>query len=77
MKYTVIKFFTDLQDNNHAYNVGDEYPHVGAKKPSKERIEELSSNKNRQNCPLIKAVETETVKEEKPKTTKKKSTKND
>ena len=25
--YRVIKYFTDLQDNNHEYNVGDIYPH--------------------------------------------------
>ena len=78
MKYRVIKFFTDLQDNNHAYNVGDAYPHIGAK-ASKERIEELASAKNRQRQPLIEAVKEEVkieeVKEEEQKP-KKRSKKN-
>ena len=30
MTYKVIAFFTDLQDNNRAYNVGDNFPHVEA-----------------------------------------------
>ena len=50
--YKVIKHFTDLQDNNFAYNVGDEYPRKGLSVlPS--RIKELASDKNRQGCPLI------------------------
>ena len=61
--YKVIKFFNDLQDNNHPYKVGDEYPRKGATVlPS--RIKELASNKNRQGQPLIEEIpETE----EKPK----------
>ena len=50
--YRVIKFFTDLQDNNHEYNVGDIYPH-NKKKVSASRIKELSTDKNRRGCPLI------------------------
>lgn len=50
--YKVIKHFTDMQDNNFAYNVGDEYPRKGMSVlPS--RIKELASKKNRQGCPLI------------------------
>lgn len=55
MKYRVIKFFTDLQDNNHAYNVGDTYPREGLN-PSEERIAELSGSENKQGVPLIKEV---------------------
>ncbi len=53
--YKVIKMFTDLQDNNHKYQVGDEYPRLGLK-PSLARIRELSSNENRQKTILIKEV---------------------
>ena len=53
--YKVIKHFTDLQDNNFAYNVGDEYPRKGLSVlPS--RIKELASDKNRQGCPLIEEI---------------------
>lgn len=62
MKYTVIKHFTDLQDNNYKYAVGDTYPREGYT-PTDERIKELSSDKNRQKNPLIKAETTETVAE--------------
>lgn len=53
--YKVIRFFTDLQDNRHPYNVGDVYPREGAT-VSQKRLDELSSNKNRQKTPLIKFV---------------------
>lgn len=53
--YKVIKHFTDLQDDNHAYYVGDEYPRKGlVVMPS--RYEELASTKNRQGEPLIREV---------------------
>jgi hypothetical protein len=54
--YRVIKYFTDLQDNNHEYNVGDIYPH-NKKKVSASRIKELSTDKNRQGVPLIEKAE--------------------
>ncbi|MBS7360159.1 MAG: hypothetical protein KIG53_06105 [Oscillospiraceae bacterium] len=54
--YRVIKYFTDLQDNDHEYNVGDIYPH-NKKKVSASRIKELSTDKNRQGVPLIEKVE--------------------
>ena len=60
--YTVIKRFTDLQDNGYKYAVGDTYPREGYE-PTAERINELSSDKNRQKTPLIKAETTETVAE--------------
>ena len=40
MSYKVLEYFTDLQDGEHAYNVGDEYPRKGYS-PSDKRIEEL------------------------------------
>ena len=54
--YRVIKYFTDLQDNNHEYNVGDVFPH-NKKKVSASRIKELSTDKNRRGVPLIEKVE--------------------
>ena len=54
--YKVIKHFTDMQDNNFAYNVGDEYPRKGAS-VLQSRINELAGSKNRQGVPLIEEVE--------------------
>lgn len=66
--YKVIRFFTDLQDNRHPYNVGDVYPRDGLV-VSKKRIEELAGPNNRQRRPLIKLVEEEKPqKTEEPKT---------
>ncbi len=63
--YKVIKYFTDLQDNNYAYYVGDTFPRNGVEAGA-ERVAELSSDKNLQGVPLIEEVE------EKPKRTRKK-----
>lgn len=54
--YKVIEYFTDLQDNDYAYNVGDTFPRKGLT-VNKERLTELSTKNNRQNKPLIKRVE--------------------
>ena len=44
-----------MQDNNFAYDVGDEYPRKGTSVlPS--RIKELASKNNRQGCPLIEEI---------------------
>ena len=56
MGYRVIEYFTDLQDFNHPYKVGDTFPRLGLD-VSKERIAELSTNKNRRKKPLIKKVD--------------------
>ena len=70
MQYKVINYFSDLQDNNFAYEVGDEFPRKGLK-VSEERISELSGSENLQKKPLIAAVEeTETAVEETPKKAK-------
>lgn len=50
--YKVINFFTDLQDNCHPYNVGDDFPRAGLE-VSEERIAELSGKENKQGKPLI------------------------
>ena len=63
--YKVIKSFTDLQDNNYAYSVGDTFPHDGVEVDA-ERIEELASDKNRLGVPLIEEIV------EKPKRVRKK-----
>lgn len=55
MKYRVVKMFVDLKDNNRQYNVGDSFPRVGLV-VSKERLEELSTSKNRRGMALIEAV---------------------
>ena len=55
MPYKVIKFFTDLKDNAHPYNVGDTFPRKGVE-VSEERVAELSGMHNKQGCPLIKEV---------------------
>lgn len=62
--FKVVKLFTDLQDDNYKYEVGDEYPRLGLK-PSLARIKELSGSDNRQGTPLIEEVNDEV--EEKPK----------
>jgi len=56
MSYRVVKYFTDLQDNDYAYHVGDKFPHDGMT-VSEERLIELSSDKNRRGTPLIEKVE--------------------
>jgi hypothetical protein len=53
--YKVVKLFTDLQDNNYRYEVGDEYPRLGLK-PSIARIAELSGSNNKQGKPLIEEI---------------------
>lgn len=75
MSYEVIEMFTDLQDGEHLYNVGDEYPRTGYK-PSTKRIDELSGANNKRGKPLIEVVQesTQSVTEgikEKPKRRKK------
>ncbi len=54
--YRVVKFFTDLQDGNHPYHVGEAFPRDGVE-VTEERIKELSGKENRQGVPLIEYVE--------------------
>lgn len=60
MSYKVIHYFTDMQDFNHPYNVGDEFPRNGLK-VTDERLKQLSSKYNRQKKPLIELVTDEIV----------------
>ena len=53
--YKVIHYFTDLQDDGYAYNVGDEFPHKGMT-VTKERIAELAGSENKQGVPIIVEV---------------------
>ena len=62
--YRVVKRFYDLKAN-HAYSVGDSFPHDGVDVDA-ERIAELSSDKNRLGVPLIEEIA------DKPKRTRKK-----
>ena len=54
--YKTVVMFTDLQDNNYKYEVGDEYPRLGLK-PSLARIKELSTPANRRGVALIEEVD--------------------
>ena len=54
--YKVIHYFTDLQDFNHPYDVGDTFPRPGVS-VTEERLKELSGNNNKQKKPLIKCTE--------------------
>ena len=56
--YKVIKHFTDLQDKDHPYNVGDTFPRKGLN-VSAERLAELAGSNNKQGEPLIAEVKSE------------------
>lgn len=73
--YKVIHFFTDLQDNNHAYGVGDTFPRPGMK-ATEARLAELAGSYNKQGKPLIEKVKevAKVAAEEKPKRSTKKKT---
>ena len=64
MKFKVLRFFNDLQDENYYYETGSTYPRDGLT-PSQERIDELASADNKQGIPLIEPII------EQPKTAKK------
>ena len=53
--YVVKVFFTDLQDNNYAYNVGDTFPRDGMA-VTPDRIKELSGTQNKRGIALIEEV---------------------
>ena len=63
--YKVIESFTDLQDNNYVYYVGDTFPHNDVDVDAG-RIAELASDKNRRGVPLIEEIK------DKPKRARKK-----
>lgn len=55
MTYKVLNKFKDADDNNTFYDVGDEYP-KGSYKPTKKRIEELSSTHPKHQTVFIEEV---------------------
>jgi len=55
MMYKVIKYFTDLQDDNHAYHEGDTYPREGLEVLAS-RFKELSGKNNLRGEPLIEKI---------------------
>ena len=58
-KYVCIYKFKDLEDENHIYEINDKYPREGLE-PSKARIKELSSKKNKIGEKLIQEVKEDT-----------------
>lgn len=73
--YKVINFFTDLQDFNHPYKVGDVFPRQGMN-VSEERLKELAGSRNKQGKPLIEKIEEEVVVESTEKVERKKRQRN-
>lgn len=70
MEYVVIVEFTD-KDTKQKYLVGDRYPHKGF--ASKERAEELSTDKNKRGKALIEPKGKKVEKTEEPDATPKKA----
>lgn len=64
--YKVIRYFEDIQDEMHPYNIGDIFPRDGMS-VSADRLDELSTERNLQKTPLIEFVSMD----EKPETAKK------
>lgn len=54
--YRVLTDFSDLQDNEHVYRAGDEFPRSDFSVTEK-RIKELMSFSNKRNRPLIELVD--------------------
>lgn len=68
--YRVVKYFTDLQDNEHSYHAGDIFPREGMK-VTKTRLNELASTKNARGIALIELVEKTITTDSKKKAKKK------
>lgn len=56
--FRVIESFTDLQDGNYPYRIGDVFPRDGFN-ASSARIAELANGSNRRGIPLIEEVQDE------------------
>ena len=69
MAYRVIRYFVDLQDSNHKYDIGDIYPRKGLN-VLQSRINELASSKNKQKTPLIEEIPEKAEEPKKEKKTK-------
>lgn len=59
--YRAITAFCDLQDNNHLYLPGEEFPRDGLEVTA-ERLAYLASGKNRLGVPVIEEIKTKRVK---------------
>lgn len=72
--YRVIKAFTDMQDDNYAYDPTNPerntYPRKGLH-VLQSRINELASSKNRQGVPLIEEIPEKTEETKKKKSAEK------
>lgn len=55
MKYRVLHYFTDLQDNEYPYHAGDTFPRDSLSVDTN-RIKELSTNANLRGIALIEEV---------------------
>lgn len=53
-KYVVVEDFKDLKDNDFIYTKDDPYPREGNQNVTEERIQELSTIKNKRNRVLIR-----------------------
>lgn len=53
--YKVLRYFEDIQDEMHPYNIGDKFPREGMR-VSADRLTELSTDRNLQRTPLIEFV---------------------
>lgn len=71
--YKVLYQFADLQDHEHVYRVGDVYPHSVDVEVSDERLEELTTARNRIGVPLIGQAEEQKEETEQPKKRKRKA----
>lgn len=72
--YKVIEYFTDLQDQDHPYNVGDNFPRDDLE-VKEERLAELAGSDNRRGIPLIRFEEVPLVNETDRKPASKKTAK--
>lgn len=54
MKYRAVIDFVDMQDNNHVYKIGDEYPRLGME-VTDARIDELIGSNNKLKRSVIEA----------------------
>lgn len=59
MKYRAVIDFVDMQDNNHVYKSGDEFPRLGME-VTDARIDELIGSNNKQKRSVIEAYEDNT-----------------
>ena len=69
--YKVLRYYEDIHDEMHPYNIGDKFPRDGMR-VSADRLTELSTDRNLQRTPLIEYVpEPENAMEQKPEPVKK------